>query len=412
MDTLISVDEALARLLSVSQPSRVNETALLLSADGVLADDVVSQIDTPPFDRAMLDGFAVRAKDVEGSDPARPTVLRVTGDILAGAGVLPTVTPGTAVRTMTGARLAHGADAIVRLEWARETRDADGQRLVEIYRSVAREEAVQRQGEGGRALQTVARAGQRLTPLMLGRLGSQGVASVSVYERPVVGVLTVGDELASLGTSLETGQVYDSNAVMLHALIEASGATARHFSCVRDDEVELQAALAQAVETCAAVITVGGVSVGDRDLTPLSVEALGAQRLFWGVWMRPGTPVYAGVCRSKPVLCCSGNPFAAWVNAVVFGWPMLEALQGLQAGSRQWVLSARVKHSPVLRRLKHTRYLQAVLTKEGTQWWADLGGSHSSALVPPPASLTGLVRVDGGQDVRDGDWVDVLFTQM
>lgn len=412
MDTLISIEEARARLLSVSKPSRVTQATLMSSYDLILAQDIVSRVDTPPFDRAMLDGFAVRAADVQSSDAQQPTVLQVIGDAFAGTGSLPDVSPGTAVRTMTGARLAPGADAIVRLEWARETQGGNGQRIVSVFRSVRSEEAVQRRGEGGGDGQLLAQAGHRLTPLTIGRLAAQGLAVVDTYDQPVVGVMTVGDELAGAGVPLLDGQVYDSNSAMLCALIQATGAKARFFGSSGDDAEVMQRMLHAALKECDALITIGGVSVGDRDLTPATLEALGAKRLFWGVWMRPGTPVYAASYQGKPVLACSGNPFAAWVNAVLLAWPMVESLQGLTSGSRQWTIPARIRSVPPLRRLKHTRFLQATLIRDENVWWADVSGSHSSALIPHGSTVQGLVRIDASQEVQEGDWVEVLFTQM
>lgn len=413
VDGLVSVEEAKARLLAGATPSPVEEMALSSCQGMVAARDLVACVDTPPFDRAMLDGYAVRAEDVEGVTRDTPRMLRVIGEMMAGANVSTKLGPREAVRTMTGAPLARGADAIVRLEWTemKVATESDGQGdLVQVLKGVSAGEAVQRQGEGTHTGSLIVRAGERMTPLRLGALASQGVRTVTVFAKPTVGVMSVGDELVKPGSALNYGQIYDSNSVLLAALASAAGGQPQVYEPCRDDEAAMVVAFATALETCDLLITAGGVSVGDRDLTPRVLESMGAVRLFWGIWMRPGTPVYACTLHGKTVIACSGNPFAAWVNAVVLAWPLIERLGGL-VSTRQWRVRARLIHVPTLRPLRHARYLGASLSRdlEGS-WVADLSGSHSSGLLPAGGDHAGLAALPPGFEAADGAEVDVLMT--
>lgn len=413
MDGLVSVEEAKARLLVDARPSQINEMALSSSQGMVVARDVVARLDTPPFDRAMLDGYAVRAEDVEEATRITPRLLRVIGEMMAGANVSPRIGPGDAVRTMTGASIAPGADAIVRLEWTEvavpEQADRQGD-FVQVLKAVSSGEAVQRRGDGMETGTLLLRAGERLTPLRMGALASQGVQTAAVFAKPTVGVISVGDELVKAGEALGHGQIHDSNSLMLAALVRAAGGQPHVYEPCKDDELAMMAAIDTALQACDLLITAGGVSVGDRDMTPRVLESMGAARLFWGIWMRPGTPVYACRLKGKTVIACSGNPFAAWVNAVVLAWPLIERLGGL-ASTRQWQLRARLSHVPFLRPLRHARFLGAALARDDDgEWVADLAGSHSSGFLPAAGDHAGLVVLPPGFEAVDGAAVEVLMT--
>ncbi|KUO97433.1 gephyrin-like molybdotransferase Glp [Ferroacidibacillus organovorans] len=406
MDSLISVDEALRRLIDATHPLVAQERLLEEALGLVTAESVRARTDFPPFARAMLDGFAVRADDVVGATRESPRTLRVLGTVGAGAQATSAIGRNEAMRTMTGAPMAPGSDALLRIEYAQEFVE-QGERFVHVYRPVPVDEAVQHRGHDLRAGEVALSEGTLLLPAQIGILASHGYRSVSVVRPPIVSIVATGSELLELWADPNPYALYNSNGPMLSALIRRVGGIPRVMPSVGDDLAMQQRVFADALEGADVLVTTGGVSVGDFDLTPSALEAIGVKRLFWGVWMRPGTPVYAGIRGKQVILAFSGSPSAALVNAVVLGLPVLRRLAGHKDPVPQ--LYARVRGGALRRRVKHSRFFRGQLTQRDAEWWIDLDKEQSSGSFAGFASVTGLARIDADADVTDGALVPVLL---
>ena len=305
------VEEALATLLDAVDPHGRTETVPLGEADGrVLAEAIDSPVPVPGYDRAAMDGYAVRAEDTFGASDRSPTVLRTAENA---------VDPGEAVRVHTGSALPDGADAVVMIERVEEVGDD-----VETFDAVASGENVGPAGEDVAEGQRLYDAGSTLRPSDLGLLKSVGLDTVEVADRPTVAVIPTGEELVQ--SDPDPGEVIETNGLTVSRLVERWGGRARYRDVVTDDE----AALADAIERdldADVVVTTGGSSVGERDLLPEVVDGLG-EVLVHGVALKPGHPVCLGRVEGTPVLSLPGYPVACIVNAVQFLRPTQKRIGG------------------------------------------------------------------------------------
>ena len=333
-------DHVMARL-PVPAPVSVPFDA---AAGLVLAADVAASEDVPPFDNTAVDGYAVIASDTA----AAPRDLRVTGEMAAGARHVDEVSPGCAVRIMTGAPLPTGCDAVVMVEDTERNGD-DG---VRILRSVSPGDGIRRAGSDVRAGDVPLRAGTVVNAAVQAVLSTLNARTVSVWPRPKVGVLSTGDELVDDGSPLLPGQIRESNRTMLLRLVAEAGAEPVDLGIVRDDESVLEAALARAVGElgCDVLVTSGGVSMGDYDIVK-SVLSRVADMSWFQIAMKPAKPFAFGALRGAsgatvPVFGLPGNPVSSLVSFELIARPALEVLMrtsSTMAGRRR--IAAVIDHA-------------------------------------------------------------------
>ncbi|MHC3436976.1 molybdopterin molybdotransferase MoeA [Natrialbaceae archaeon A-gly3] len=284
-------------------------------ADGrVLAEPIVAARDVPHYDRAAMDGYAVKASDTFGASERSPEVVEV------GEG---RVKPGTAVRVHTGSEVPEGGDAVVMIEHV-EALEATGD--LEVKDAVAEGENVAPAGEDVEAGTTLYEPGHRLRPSDLGLLRSVGLEEVEVRERPTVGVIPTGEELVEADP--EPGEVIETNGLTISRMVQRWGGQATYRDVVTDDVDALRVAIERDL-TKDVVVTTGGSSVGERDLLPEVIDELG-EVLVHGVALKPGHPVCLGIVEDTPVLALPGYPVACIVNAVQFLRPVLRWLEGTE----------------------------------------------------------------------------------
>jgi len=316
--------EAAMRMIreNIRRVERVERVPLEEAAGRVLARDVVAGFNVPPFDRASMDGYAVRAEDTYGASTSSPRRLTPVGEQHAGELFEGEVGPGECVQVATGSPVPRGCDAVVMVEYTR----LDGGQ-VEVQRPVYPGANISPEGEDIREGDVVVRDGELLTPGKTGALAALGVESVEVYAKPVVAVVSTGSEVRPLGSRLKPGQIYDVNSHTLSAVIAGNGCIPHGHGIVPDDRGALEAALREAVSSDLAVFS-GGSSVGSRDLLIDVVEDQG-EVLFHGVQVKPGKPTLFGVVEGTPVFGMPGYPTSCLSNAYLFLAPALRMLAGL-----------------------------------------------------------------------------------
>ncbi len=313
------------QLLQVAQPiTRTEQVTLTECCHRVLAEDIFAPFDVPPFDRAAMDGYAVRSEDIACASSERPVALQVVGTIFAGDPI-PSwrITEGTCAQIATGAPLPQGANCVVPFE---ETRK-EGER-VWVLKAYPHGANINERGMDLRAGQTVLKAGSFLAPAQVGVLASVGKATVKVFAKPRVAVIPTGTELAQPGSPLREGQIYDTNTYTLTALAIAHGCDPLPMEIVPDEEQALQRALDNALERSDMVVFSAGSAVGARDLLPRLLEQQGTV-LFHGIAVRPGRPTLAAVVEGKLVVNLPGFPASCLVMAYVMLVPVWRKLARL-----------------------------------------------------------------------------------
>ncbi len=315
MDTLVSVEHARRTVLASARVLAAESVPLAEAVGRTLAAPVVSDGPLPPFDTSAMDGYAVRLADLAGED-----TLPLAGTVHAGDAHSDLV-PGTCLGMMTGAPLPSGADAVVPVEW---TSRAAGR--VHFDRQPEVGQSIRRAGSALAAGVEVLSAGQVVTPRSVGLLAAVGAATVSVRRRPVVAVVTTGDELVPADARPGPGQIRDANGPALAAQVVAAGGLPLPLHA-HDDRPSLAAALDQAGEADVLVFA-GGVSMGERDLVRPELERRGVEWAFWKVRQRPGKPLAFGTLGGRPVIGLPGNPVSAVVGFEVYVRPLLAACLG------------------------------------------------------------------------------------
>jgi molybdopterin molybdotransferase len=316
---MISVEEALARLLAPLEALPPEQVSIADAVGRVLAEDVAARRTQPPFAVSAMDGYAVRAADVEQV----PAQLKIVAEIPAGAGFGGTIGAGEAARIFTGAPLPAGADAIV----IQEDTERDGDQ-VEIREGAPKGSYVRRAGLDFAEGDVLLRAGRRLTPRDIGLAAAMNRPWLFVHRRPRVGILSTGDEIVMPGDPIGPHQIVSSNALGLAAFATACGALPILVGNAPDDPDALRhiAAAAQGVDL---FVTTGGVSVGEHDLVREVLSEEGLAIDFWQIAMRPGKPLMVGKYRGTPMLGLPGNPVSTLVCSLLFLKPALEKLSGL-----------------------------------------------------------------------------------
>jgi molybdopterin molybdotransferase len=323
---MLELEEARQRLLDVLQPLQAERVPLSGAAGRVLADAVVSPIDLPPFDNSAMDGYAIRSADVASAGAESPAKLKLAGHVPAGAVFTGTVQPGTCVRLFTGSPLPDGADAVVMQEDTRVEASEPG--AVQILDRAKPWENVRFRGEDVKNGVVLAQAGEVITAGRVGLLAAAGINSVHVHRRPIVGLLATGTELVEAGQPLPPGKIYESNRAALEPLLVCSGAVPRLFPLVPDTLDDTCQALKLAFDECDAVVTSGGVSVGELDFVKAAFERLGGRMDFWKVAIKPGKPFVFGRLGGKFLFGLPGNPVSALVTFLLLVRPALRRWQG------------------------------------------------------------------------------------
>jgi molybdopterin molybdotransferase len=394
---MISVEDALERILDTVHLLEPENRPILSALGQVLAEYVVAGIDIPPYDNSAMDGFAVLASDTYRASQHSPVYLTVIGQVAAGYTSSIKVTAGTAIRIMTGAPLPAGADAVVQFEKTDEVRrKKEGQPLdtIGILEPAAPGLNVRLKGEDIRTGQVVLKKGTLLRPAGIGILASLGNAGATVIRRPVVSVLSTGDELCPAGKPLDPGQIYDSNTYTIAANIARCGGTAKIIGIGRDSLASLKEKIAEGLGGDM-LITSGGVSKGDYDVVKDVLAQMGTVS-FWTVRMKPGKPIAfgtlkAGDGREVPHLGLPGNPVSSMITFEQFARPAILKMRGIGNHTRP-VVSAAIDQDIVNddgRRI----FVRVHVSKAGDGWTASMTGPQGSGILTSMSAANGLAIV-------------------
>ena len=316
--TFISVEDCIKNLFEQEiKAVQTTTTAIIDAKDHILAKDVIAKIDVPPADNSSMDGYALRAGDVQDSN-----TLKISQRIQAGDTPL-ALEANTAARIFTGAEVPAGADTIE----IQENCTAD-KHQVTFNEAIRADANIRRQGQDIASGSIVVKKGQRLRAQELGLLASIGVEHVETYQPLKVAIVNTGNELVELGQPLKSGQIYNSNRYLIHGILSGWGFEVEHCDIVADNLADTKTALAKMSETNDVVITVGGVSVGEEDHIKPAVEALGEINI-WKVSIKPGKPFAFGHIKNTPFIGLPGNPASVFATLLVLARPFLLHQQGL-----------------------------------------------------------------------------------
>jgi molybdopterin molybdotransferase len=407
---LISIDEARRRVLEAVRPLGTEDVALDLALGRVLAEDVTSGIDVPPFDSSGMDGFAL----IAGPEAE----LEVIGEARAGHPAAEAVRPGTAIRISTGAVVPEGADAVVPVERTTAVTGAEGH-SVEVDRDmrgkgqpsrvrVAEIDAganIRRAGEDIALGAVVLQGGTVLGPAELGVAASVGRPTLRCATRPRVFVLITGDELTAPGEPLAPGGIYGSNGFALGAQVERAGGTLAGRGTVPDTPEGTRAAIAEALEAADVVIVSGGVSVGPHDHVKDALRDLGVEEHFWGVRLRPGKPTWFGTLDGTLAFGLPGNPVSAMVTFQLFARPALAALQGASPDAAR---ATAVLAHPVARNPRRDETVRVRLRHGDDGLVAEPTGAQGSHMLTSMLGADGLALIlHGDGELAAGERVEV-----
>ena len=404
---MISVEEALEKVLSYIKVLDGVEHPILECLGQVLDQDIYSSIDIPPSDNSAMDGYAVKAADIAGALASSPAYLNIVGGSKAGAVSDIRVKAHTTVRIMTGATLPKGADTVVPFEETDETQRKDQPlKQIGILKAVEKGKNVRSAGEDIAKGHLALPKGTMLRPAEIGVLASLGLKTVKVIRRPVIAILATGDELVELGKPLSEGQIYNSNSYSAAAQVLRYGGVPRMLGIAKDTAADLEAKIKEAL-TADMLLTTGGVSMGDYDLVKDVLAAQG-EISFWKVRMKPGKPLAFGTIKGVPHLGLPGNPVSAMITFELFARPAMLKMLGKKNIAKptvEAIMEERAKNTDG-RRI----FLRAIVHREGGRYYARTTGPQGSGILTSMSMANALVVVpEDVKAVKEGDLVKAIM---
>ena len=391
MNTVSEYYEASNLLLTLARTAHTESVPLDKAAGRVLAQPLVAPENVPSFDRSPYDGYALQADDVSLATQDCPVTLKITEEIAAGALPSLPVTPGFAAKVLTGAPIPVGADAVIMYE---ETSFTD--ETVTLYAPVKRGANIVLTGEDIKKGQILAEEGTVIDTGLSGTLASLGMAEVQVYQKPLVGIISTGNEVTEVGAPLPAGGIYNSNRYAISAALGRIGCDTEYFGTARDDVGHISRLIDLALSRCDAVVLTGGVSVGDYDLTPAAMEQSGVDILVNGVNIKPGMACAYGVKEDKLVLGFSGNPASSVTNLCAVALPAFRKLCGIQQPEHR--LFDVVLAEDFNKKSKATRFLRGSLDLTDGCVKMHISGEQGNVIISSMIGCNVFAIVPAGSD--------------
>lgn len=383
---MLSVEEALGRVLAAFQPLPPERVPVLETLGRVLAEDVYADMDIPPLANTAMDGYAVRAADTLGATPDHPVRLRIVHDLAAGYVSEVAVQPGTAIRIMTGAPMPPGADAVVEFE---DTEQAG--EWVQIRKAVAPGKNVRSAGEDVRKGELILPKGTEMRPQEVGMLAALGHSEAWVHRRPRVAILATGDEVIEIDAPWQPGKIRNANSYSNAAQVMRYGGIPLLLGIARDDILELTRRIRSGLEEKADLfLTSGGVSMGDFDVVKKVLAAEG-EMSFWRVRMKPGKPLAFGQIGGVPLLGLPGNPVSAMVAFELFARPAILKMLGKTCFQKPTIQATLLDE--IRRKDDRRHYLRVTVEERGGEYLARLTGDQGSGILLSMVRARGLAII-------------------
>jgi molybdopterin molybdotransferase len=397
MTGLLSVEEGLERALAPIEKLGDERVDLLSALGRVIAEDIYAPGDVPAYANSAMDGYAVRAIDTAGADQDSPATLTVIEDLPAGYVAKSRIGPGQAIRIMTGAPIPDGADAVIMVEVTESSGDQ-----VRIYESARVGQHVRSRGEDVHTGELLIRTGTELGAAEVGVLASSQRPFVRVMRRPLVAIVSTGDELVEIDEPLQPGKVVNANSYSLAALVRAAGGVPIVQGIARDSESEIRASIESAL-AADFIISSGGVSVGDYDYVKQVLNSLGAEIKFWRVSMKPGKPIAFGMLRGKPFFGLPGNTVSSMLSFLLFVRPALRKAMGIPPPFTHAEISVLLDSDANSKGDRRT-YLRAAIRYQDGQFYARLAPRQGSGVLSSMLGANGLVIMpEGVTAMRKGE---------
>jgi molybdopterin molybdotransferase len=394
---LTLADEALQTWLNVLRVKRCSEVTVLLNEalNRVLAEDIVAKDDLPSFDKSAVDGYALRAEETTGASQFKPVIFQITE--------VEEVNSEQARQIWTGNPIPKGANAVVMIE---NTKRSDGK--LEAWVQLATGGNVSKKGEDVKKGENIVKAGTRLKPYHLALLSAMGNSEAKVVEKPRIGILATGNELAEAGSKPSENQIFESNRVMLSAMCHELGAEPVDLGIAKDDLAEIAEKLKMGLRKCDAVITSGGTSVGGLDLVPEAVNNSGKPGVIvHGIALRPAMPTALAELDGKPIMILSGNPVAAIIGFEVFARPLICKMLGMNREEPRPTVNA-VMTRKVATALGRKTFVRVRVTQKNGECFAEPVSARGSGAISTMTRGNGFVIVpENREGVAEGELVTV-----
>ncbi len=398
--SLIQVDEARKIILGKISSKGVEKISIDKALGRVLAEDVVARRPNPPLDNSAMDGYALQWRDVQNATPDNPVKLKIRAEIPAGYEAKETLGPGEAMRIMTGAPVPKGADAVI----MQEDTERQGDDVL-VMDKAEDGENIRLSGEDVKAGETVIHKGVTLQPSHIGMLAVVGRSSIFVGQRPVVAIISTGDEVVDLDETPDGPCIYNSNGYMLAAQTRSAGGIPLYMGIAKDTEEDLMEKFKWALQADV-LVSSGGVSVGDYDLVKASLEKLGQDMAFWKVAMKPGKPLAFGKIADKPIFGLPGNPVSSFVSFEQFVRPALRQMMGC----------ADISHNTVQAKLTRTirkkagrlHFLSSTVSFNNGEYTVDPAREQGSGILKSAMNANGLLVFPlDATELQEGQTVNV-----
>ncbi|MCQ4925663.1 molybdopterin molybdotransferase MoeA [Tissierella carlieri] len=397
----ISIEEAKEILLNQDIKINTIDIPIVESLGYVLGEDIISDINMPPFDRSPLDGYALKSDNIKDASKENPIVLEVIDYVPAGYVSSRKIENGQAIRIMTGAKIPEGADVIIKYEDTEFT-DKD----VKIFNYLKPNSNIVKMGEDIEEGDIVLKKGHLIGPADIGIFATLGRGIVKVYSKPKVAILATGDELIDIDEIPREGKIRNSNSYTIAAQIKRIGGQPVILGICRDKIEDIKNKLKDSLEWADMVITTGGVSVGDADLVKEAFQEIGGEILFWKVNMKPGTPIAVAKYGNKLIFGLSGNPAAASITFEKFVRPTILRLMGKSKLNLVKVEST--LENEFTKVSNQNRYVRAITYYKDGQFFTKLPNKHSSGVLTSLSGTNSLFYIRAGNGpFENGDKIEV-----
>jgi len=399
---LESAEIALEKFLSsVNFKPKIEMVAIQSASSRVLAKDVNSKIEIPSFNKASMDGFAIKSAETKNATKKNPIFSKIVGKIFAGDQKRNSIKSGEAMAIATGSPLPEGADAVIMIEYVIHLKDK-----IKITKKVNKHSNLALSGEEVRKNQTILKKGTWLTPQDVGLLASIGLNKIPVFKKPSVGILATGNELAKPGTNLKNGQIFESNRIVIAELVKQMGGIIQDLGICKDERKIIEKKVKKGLQNDLLVIT-GGSSVGERDFLPIILKSLGNPGIIVkGVAMKPGSPVILGMIRKTPIIVCPGFPVSSFFAFFMFGTSLLKQMlftKGPPTSEIQAKMETSVKTQPNV-----TNFVRVKIRKINDDYFARPVSSADSRLLITLTGSDGVIIVKNKMELKKGEFVKVI----